>query len=84
MGVIFYYRKPSDQIFYPPPTDWLYDRVVTNLTIGKKYEVINIGGASGRYYIVADDGIIDNFPTNLFTSVDDIRNEKINSILSIE
>lgn len=88
MKVIFYYQPDGDK-FWPPPTDWLGDGIVGDLTVNKIYDVIvdesalqNTPKHRLRYLIKSDVGINTWYNKTLFTPLSEIREERIDSILN--
>lgn len=84
MRVIFcynwYVREQDGKIrLASPPTDWDKDRIISDLTIGKEYSVYN-SNIKGRYFIANDYGVIDDYPKNLFTTLEEVREHKLKEI----
>lgn len=75
--------QPTTSKFIPPVTDWITDKDCRNLTPNKIYDVIGHGTDDGdnRYLILDDSGRQELYNRYLFVPLDEIRNEKINSIL---
>lgn len=78
MRVIFYFRKNKSK-FISPAVDWIRDIVITDLTIGKEYEVIQIS-EDGRYLIENDQGLKLFYDRFLFTRIEDIRDDKLKEL----
>ena len=52
-----------------------------DLTIGKTYETIDYTNDHGWFKIINDNGLLSNYSKFLFKTIDEIREEKLNTIL---
>jgi hypothetical protein len=78
MRVIFCYNWYKDSKFVSPPMDWKFDRIASDLTIEKEYLVL--ASNDGRYLVTNDRGFLHDYPMSLFTTLDEIRDNKLKEI----
>lgn len=87
MKAIFYPYKEGE--IKPPPTNWLEDRIITELTPNKIYDVELTPKMhdpytfkeSQPYYIVkCDDGKYRKMGAHMFKTLDEIREEKLKQL----
>ena len=84
MKVVFYSYK-KDDVFRSPPVDWLFDCIISDLTIGKIYDATPYVYElyikhEKRYIIINDNNRTESYPAYLFTSIEEIRNNKLTEI----
>jgi hypothetical protein len=88
MKAIFYPYKAGE--IKPPPTNWLEDRIITELTPNKIYDVQlplktydpnTFKEDRKSYYIVkCDDDAYRKIGIHMFKTIDEIRDEKLKEL----
>jgi hypothetical protein len=87
MKAIFYPYKAGD--FVSPPTNWLEDRIISELTPNKIYDVEltpkiydpKTLKESQLFYIVkCDDGSYRKIGIHMFKTLDEVREEKLKQL----